>query len=59
MNKRLTVNVDLEVEGDALFIDLLGEIIGEKKNLAYTKDRSIWDYDPDTTVKTVTVEEAD
>lgn len=55
MNKRLTVNVDLDVTGEDAFIDLLGAIVGEKKSLSFLKDISIWEYDPETTVKTVTV----
>lgn len=55
MMKILTVNVDLQVRGDDKFINLLGAVLGEKKSLVATDDLSIWEYDPETTVKEVTV----
>lgn len=55
MMKTLTVSVDLQLEGDDNFIDLLGAVLGEKKSLVATNDLSIWEYDPATTVKKVTV----
>jgi hypothetical protein len=47
--KRLTINLNLVVEGEDRFIELLDAMVSDKKSTVLTKDAglSVWEYSPE------------
>lgn len=57
-DKKLIVSLELEYVGDENLVHLISDLVNEKKDTSLTKDRSVWDYEPEQHVISASVVEA-